>query len=123
MNYNRQIYLCYTTKYYSCFFLLWRRNIRFSPVFGSNRLRFRTYKLPASENNLLRYTEDDGTARYFLAKLARYGYFVLLEFHKFKTLSSRVSAFSILCSKNSLYFCFNFFINKILLLFLLCSCI
>ena len=50
-------------------------------------------QLPASENYLSEYTEDDGEAIYFLAKLASCGYFVLFVFHQFKTLSSFISAF------------------------------
>ena len=88
-------------KYYTPKIKLWWRNKSFSPVFGSNRLRFCSYKLPASENNLSEYTEDDGAARYFLAKLARCGYFVLFKFHQFNTLSSSVTAF--ICIEKALY--------------------
>ena len=78
MNYNckRYLYTLILQKNYSSFFKLLWRNKRFSPVFGSNRLSFCSYKLQASENNLSEYTEDDGAERYFLAKLARCGYFV-----------------------------------------------
>ena len=51
------------------------KNKSFSPVFGSNRFRFCSYKLPASENNLSEKTEDGGAERYLLANLARCVYF------------------------------------------------
>ena len=63
----------------------------FSHIFGINRLRFCSYKLPVSENNLSEYTEDDDAARYFPSKLARSVHFVLFKFHQ--TLSSSVFAF------------------------------
>ena len=75
--------------------------MNFLPVFRSNQLRFSLYKLPASENNLSEYTKDDGAVKYFLVKLARCAYFVLFKFHKFKTLSSSVSAFKLSVAKQS----------------------
>ena len=40
--------------------------------------------------------------------------------HQFKTLSSFVSVFKFAVAKKALYFCFNFFINRTMLLILLC---
>ena len=83
-------YYCYKASY-SSFFNMWRRNKSFSPVFGSNRFRFCSWMLPASENNLLEYTEDDsGAERYFLAKLARCGYVALFKFHQVNSLASLI---------------------------------
>ena len=78
-------------------FQLWWKNKCFSSVFGSNRLRFSSYKFPASE----KIFQNDGTAKYFLAKLTRCGYFDSFKFNKFKTLSSFFSAFNSLQQKKS----------------------
>ena len=73
--------------------------LSFSPVFESNKSRFSLFKLPSSGNNLSDYTEGSSAAWYFLEKLARCGYFVLLKFHQFKTLSSSVSKFKFSVAK------------------------
>ena len=94
----------------------------FLSVFGSNQLRYSSYKLTSSENKFSEYPEDDRVAKYFLAKLARRGCSVLFKFHQFKILFSSVSVFKFSVAKR-IYFCFNFFISWILLLVLLCSCV
>ena len=59
-------------------------------------------KLPASEKNLSKNTENDHVEKYFLAKLAIFGYFVLFKFDQFKTLASSVSTFKQSVAKNPL---------------------
>ena len=65
------------------------------------------------------YTVANGAARNRLAKLAKFGFFVLLKFRQFQTLSSSVFATNSLYQK-AFYFYFYFLINIILLLVLLC---
>ena len=44
--------------------------------------------LSSSENNLSQCTEDEDDERYLFAKLERYGYFDLFEFHQHKVSAS-----------------------------------
>ena len=76
--------------------MLWWRSKSFSPVFGSNRLRFCSYKLPASEKNL---SENNSSKKYFLTKLARCEYLVMFKSHQFNILASSVSAFKFSVAK------------------------
>ena len=98
--------------YYKRLFLFFQvivENKSSLPVFRSNRLRFCSWKF-----------QDDGTAKYFLAKLARCRSFDLLNSISLRLYLLHFSI-HIICSKKALYFCFNFFINRILLLVILYS--
>ena len=89
-------------KNYRCFYKLMWRNKSFSPVFGSNQLRFSLYKLPAS-TKIFQNTLKNTVKQDISLQNGKMWVLVWFNFNQFKTLSSLISAFKFSVAKKSFY--------------------